>query len=252
MPVGDVNSEERGSGARYNDGKINLTLLPPEIWVQIADDQEDVPYSVQREVGWLADFWYGDDDALDRAFSDLTAEDLMGAAEVFAFGAKKYAPWNWAKGMSWSVPMACYLRHSLLVAPDYPDDDSLLPHRWHAVCNLVMLRFFRDYCPDMDDRPKELRAEFHDSLQDATTEQLGGEWNRNWVPLEDEEDFDDLGRQIREIELADLDLDEEAIVDDLVAALLDLPTPELNDAVERLVEEQEFRERVLRTSGQLI
>jgi hypothetical protein len=44
---------------------------------------------------------------------------------------------------------------------------------------------------------------------------------------------------------------DEATPDDLVEALIDLPTPELNDAVERLVEEQEFRERVLRSTGVL-
>jgi hypothetical protein len=28
MAVGDVNSNEKGSGARYNDGKADLSLIP--------------------------------------------------------------------------------------------------------------------------------------------------------------------------------------------------------------------------------
>jgi len=56
--IGDVNSNEKGSGARYNTGKADLSLIPL-----------------------------------------CTLED---EAHVWAYGKKKYAAWNWAKGI-------CYL-----------------------------------------------------------------------------------------------------------------------------------------------
>jgi hypothetical protein len=62
----------------------------------------------------------------------------------------------------------------------------------------------------------------------------------------------DRSREADEIGWKVEDVFEDVTADDLVEALMDMPTPDLNDAVERLVEEQEFRERVLRSSGRLI
>lgn len=40
---------------------------------------------------------------------------LAGTGRVFMYGKLKYAEWNWAKGMKWSIPMDCLLRHSFKV-----------------------------------------------------------------------------------------------------------------------------------------
>jgi hypothetical protein len=83
----------------------------------------------------------------------------MDCAAVFDYGRKKYATWNWAKGMPWSVPMACAVRHCLaILRGEENDPESGLPHRGHVACNLVMLAQYEHTYLEGDDRPSILRA----------------------------------------------------------------------------------------------
>ena len=110
--IGDVNSTEKGSGARYNGGKPDYSLIP---------------------------------------FCTLEAE-----ARVWEYGKRKYAAWNWAKGMNWSVPLACLYRHmAAWQRGEELDPESGLPHLAHAMCNLRMLTLYSETYPEGDDRPKE-------------------------------------------------------------------------------------------------
>ena len=110
MAIGDVHSEDRGSGARLNDGKVPLDLIP------------------------------------------LSA--MIECARVFDYGRNKYAAWNWAKGMDWSVPYGCLLRHmAAWFDGEDNDPESGLPHLGHAMCNLVMLSTFARTYREGDDRP---------------------------------------------------------------------------------------------------
>jgi len=110
--IGDVNSNEKGSGARFNNGKADLSLIPLS-----------------------------------------TMED---EARVWMYGAQKYAAWNWAKGMNWSVPLACALRHlAKFQAGEDLDKETGLPHIAHAMCNLRMLTLYSKTYKEGDDRPKE-------------------------------------------------------------------------------------------------
>jgi hypothetical protein len=112
MSIGDVNSEERGSGARYNDNKPDLSLIP---------------------------------------FCTLEDE-----ARVWMYGKGKYAAWNWAKGMDWSIPFACLQRHlAAWQRGEEVDPESGLPHLAHAMCNLRMLTLYAKTYPAGDDRPVE-------------------------------------------------------------------------------------------------
>lgn len=112
--IGDVNSNEKGSGARYNTGKADLSLIPL-----------------------------------------CTLED---EAHVWAYGKKKYAAWNWAKGMDWSVPLACALRHlSSWQRGEDIDPESGQNHLAHVMANVRMLMLYTKTYPEGDDRPpKEL------------------------------------------------------------------------------------------------
>jgi hypothetical protein len=113
MPVGDVNSAEPGSGARYNDGKPDLSMIP--------------------------------------------LETLYGEARVWMKGAQKYSRGNWMKGMAWSVPLACLLRHlAKWQAGEDIDPETGEGHLDHAACNLRMLLYFRDHFPQGDDRMPNL------------------------------------------------------------------------------------------------
>lgn len=75
-------------------------------------------------------------------------------ALVFDYGRKKYAEWNWAKGMAWSIPLACAVRHLLaILRGEENDPESGLPHRGHVACNLVMLAQYEATYHEGDDRP---------------------------------------------------------------------------------------------------
>lgn len=113
--VGDVNSQEKGSGARFNGGKPDFSLIPL-----------------------------------------VTLED---EARVWTFGRGKYAAWNWTKGMDWSIPFACAMRHmAAWQRGEECDAESGLPHLAHAMCNLRMLTLYAKTYPQGDDRPvKELQ-----------------------------------------------------------------------------------------------
>ena len=112
MSIGDVNSDERGSGARFNDGKADFSLIPL-----------------------------------------CTLED---EARVWMHGERKYKRNNWMKGMDWSIPFACAMRH--LAAWQRGEDidvESGLPHLAHAQCNLRMLTLYAKNFPEGDNRAKE-------------------------------------------------------------------------------------------------
>jgi hypothetical protein len=153
MPIGDVNSQERGSGARFNDGKPAVELIPLLL---------------------IGDFYYTKEKpALANALMALGAYQAGGnkddlhalirfvgpawdeCARVFDYGRAKYAAWNWAKGMDWSIPIACAARHLLrMIDGEEIDPESGLPHRGHVLCNIVMLITFIETYPEGDDRPK--------------------------------------------------------------------------------------------------
>jgi hypothetical protein len=79
---------------------------------------------------------------------------LKPCADVFEYGASKYAAWNWSKGMAWSVPYACAMRHlQAWFEGEDIDPESGLPHLGHVMCNLVMLSHFAEHYPELDDRP---------------------------------------------------------------------------------------------------
>ena len=116
MSVGDVNSSARGSGARFNDGKADLSLIP---------------------------------------LATLAPEP-----RVWMYGEAKYARFNWMKGMNWSIPLACALRHlAAWQAGEDLDPESGQPHLAHAMCNLRMLTAYAESFPEGDDRFKGATSE---------------------------------------------------------------------------------------------
>jgi hypothetical protein len=112
MAIGDINGTTKGSGARFNEGKPDFSLIPL-----------------------------------------CTLEDEI---KVWEYGAKKYKFFNWCRGMPWSVPFACLLRHiSKWQMGEENDEESGLPHIAHAMCNLRMLTLYSRTYKEGDDRPVE-------------------------------------------------------------------------------------------------
>lgn len=156
MSVGDITSSAAGSGARYNTGKPDLSLIPAWIVADVAlrkraSDEAGLP----DQRAWLAltslGRWQRGEGSLLDAIGMLH-DPLRAAAKVFTYGAKKYAAWNWIKGMKWSVPLACAQRHALAcMEGEWLDDESGEPHEGHLACNIIMLMQFEESYKQGDD-----------------------------------------------------------------------------------------------------
>lgn len=114
MSIGDINSNAKGTGARYNADKPDYSLIP------LCTLEEEV--------------------------------------RVWMYGAKKYKAHNWMKGMPWSVPYACAMRHlAAWQRGEDIDPESGQPHLAHVMCNIRMLTLYSKTYLEGDDRPpKEL------------------------------------------------------------------------------------------------
>lgn len=157
MPVGDVTSKEAGTGARYNDDKMPMHQIPVRYWAAVWEKQffgrdDDELLHVVNAATDLAAFQAGDNGALrDTLISPCRLREAMA---VFHYGQTKYALYNWAKGMAWSIPIGSALRHlQAIVDGEELDPESGLPHIGHVYCNLIMLDWFVDHYPEGDDRP---------------------------------------------------------------------------------------------------
>lgn len=156
--VGDVTSDAKGSGARFNGGKPDMSLIPLAMVAAFFAGGEE-PTGAAAALECLGLYQTVHDTAwLFKAMEHLGADGWEECAHVFDYGKRKYAAWNWAKGMPWSVPVACAARHLLaMIAGDQLDNESGLPHRGHVFCNVVMLlSYSRTYAEGNDLPPKGL------------------------------------------------------------------------------------------------
>ena len=172
--VGDVNSDAKGSGARYNAGKPPWELLPVRVVVDLLErDEPATPerepvYAAMRNLGRFQARIGSDSANLSNVMAetadaaDMTMQELLSeAAHVLEYGRRKYASWNWSKGMPWSVPIGCSQRHLLkmLAYPQSHDDESGRLHAGHVAANILMLLTFSETYPEGDDRPTTLKEQ---------------------------------------------------------------------------------------------
>jgi len=74
---------------------------------------------------------------------------------VLAFGAKKYEPRNWEKGMAWSRPYDAAIRHLTAWWDGEPcDPETGYSHLWHLGCCVVFLIAYEIRGVGLDDRPR--------------------------------------------------------------------------------------------------
>lgn len=75
-------------------------------------------------------------------------------AEVYAFGASKYADHNWRKGYAWSLSYGAMMRHlAAFWEGEDSDPESGLSHLAHAGFHILALIHYADHFPAKDDRP---------------------------------------------------------------------------------------------------
>lgn len=94
------------------------------------------------------------DDTGKLPYDLIAPEFLAGTAEILAFGAAKYAPRNWEKGMAWSRPFSALMRHMWAWwAGEKLDPETGKSHLWHACCCLMFLVAYEQRSTGTDDRP---------------------------------------------------------------------------------------------------
>lgn len=83
----------------------------------------------------------------------LDPRAMRSLAGVLTYGAKKYAPWNWTKGLEFGRLIGAAQRHLLAFqGGEDVDPESGLSHVAHAMCNLMFLESMRTRHPELDDR----------------------------------------------------------------------------------------------------
>lgn len=165
--VGDPNSSEKGTGARWNAGKVPYDMLPVQLlndWMGKSAPRKYYGGGTADEIiAHIGAYQAGCDIGLDMALmasaglgAGLAA--FSGAAQVFQHVTtrkeKPYPKWNWMKGMAWSVPIGCVLRHAQeMRRGELVDPETGYTHMDHIQCNLIMLLLYRETYKEGDDRP---------------------------------------------------------------------------------------------------
>lgn len=165
--IGDINSTAIGSAARYNSGKVALELIPLEIVARSFHGLGDSTTPV-RLLELLGKFQFAHVPRAPSSHSSDIIDAIIGCAveayglsvwsdcaAVFDYGRKKYAEWNWLKGMPFSAVIGSAARHLIkMIDGESLDPESGLVHSGHLMCNLVMLRTYLSTYPEGDDRPR--------------------------------------------------------------------------------------------------
>lgn len=95
----------------------------------------------------------------------IDPEFLLEVAATLHFGAEKYAPFNWMKGMRWSRPLAALFRHLFAwMRGEEQDPETGLSHLAHVAVNVMFLMNFQRNGLGEDDRGYKGQASWTDNL----------------------------------------------------------------------------------------
>lgn len=84
----------------------------------------------------------------------IPPEALDGLARVLTYGAAKYAPRNWEKGMNWGRVFGAAMRHLWAWwRGEHKDPETGMSHLWHAQCCIAFLIAYEARQTGTDDRP---------------------------------------------------------------------------------------------------
>ncbi len=90
----------------------------------------------------------------------IPAEAVEGLARVLTFGAKKYAPRNWEKGMSWGRVFGALMRHLWAWwRGEDKDPETGFSHLDHAACCIAFLQTYEVRRIGADDRVKPCKPD---------------------------------------------------------------------------------------------
>ena len=160
--IGDVNSNKKGSGARFNNSKPDYSLIFLEDLIALDNCKDELTECLcnlsvfQKYEGkekylneaflYACSFMLNEYDMLENEFW------MEPVIRVWEYGKNKYSAWNWACGMRWSIPIACIARHYIAHRNgEKIDEESGQSHIAHIICNLQMLRYYIVNYPEGND-----------------------------------------------------------------------------------------------------
>jgi hypothetical protein len=80
---------------------------------------------------------------------------IVEISKVLTLGSRKYAPWNWTKGLTYGRIIGAALRHVFAwMGGEDKDLETNLSHLAHAACCLMFLIHLENTRKDLDDRFK--------------------------------------------------------------------------------------------------
>jgi len=178
----------------YN--KPRFDLIPTTVLFKILDSHEQVNYSEPRYKAidgqtkarlWSLGFLWGHrpndqllleiiwiilkcinlqeddnilvtDDSIYPRIQLISQKTYLRIANHYGNGAKKYDPWNWSKGMPFSVFYASLMRHIFAVTQDQDDEDHLSAVFFNAACILHFSIIGRTDLDDITPRLEEQKS----------------------------------------------------------------------------------------------
>ena len=88
-----------------------------------------------------------------RKWSLVDFDSLEDMVKVLEFGAEKYSPHNWKKGLSTTEICESMIRHlKSYLNGENLDPESGLPHTGHIMCNSMFLSHMHNFKKEFDDR----------------------------------------------------------------------------------------------------
>lgn len=95
----------------------------------------------------------------------VPTSNILAIAKVLQYGAQKYEKGNFRKGMAWTTVYDCAMRHMMKwLDGEQVDEESGLPHLYHAMANVGFLIEYSETCPELDDRFKGVINQAKDSF----------------------------------------------------------------------------------------
>jgi len=105
----------------------------------------------------------------------LPREALWEVGKVLTFGAEKYDPWNWKKGMEWSRLIDAADRHfTKWILRSGPDEETGLSHLAHMACCVLFLLTYEILGIGEDDRYSVRK---NNSVQNSTDPNITVEYS---------------------------------------------------------------------------
>lgn len=139
--------DARDQTLKQDAGKSRLDLFPFD-----TVDVVDYAYPLAQMADSLTKWWYIAPVPLQ---SFVPRRILLDVGKVLAFGATKYSPRGWEKGIPFSRLFAAAIRHATLALNGETNDpETGLPHEAHFYCNIAFIvALTARHGDEFDDRP---------------------------------------------------------------------------------------------------